>query len=335
MYMGSTSSSVNQKTHYIGYLCSNCRNPVIDIITIQFKAPVRTDKSGNVTEEYRQKAASALEKAEKELFSYFQNPTGDTYPRNASDNVSCHGWNVPCPVCENVESWQDRSLLRTQSVLSEITVFPNLESAYEWARAILVCRKSEADSVLSSTEELKHLLSTKEEVNAAQSSIRAELENGEAVQRVAELQKKKEQISSELKAQGIFSKERKRIQAELISCEEEIQSAEGRLANEKKRLEHELAKSEIQAKDCQLLQRHYANGGFLMRAEEALALRLQENDDTDDSGCAISLQPLPELASAMISTFEKNKDFISKVLALGILQKLTNSTTSQLEEDRK
>lgn len=329
---GTTSSSITQNTVFAGYICSNCRNPIIEIINIQSKAKGRTSGIGKVTEEeLEQKSAENIKNATDMLISYLLKPSENLYPKDKEDQVTYLGWNIPCPICGEIESWQDLKLLRTQPVLSEISIFNELESAYDWARVLLETRKNEADRISSSPELTDNLLRLEKDAIATQEKYREEWENGAAVQRVAMLKKRQEILSKDLKAQRAFSKERKSIQEELKNCEREIYAAEDALSKEHKWLECEIAKAEIKRKDCLVLRTCYADGGLLFQKEESIALRLCEKNEMNSTGHAISLRSLPRFASVKVSPFEENKELYEQILASSYLKLISGISTAQSE----
>lgn len=328
MSAGTTSGSITQNTIFVGYLCSHCQNPIVKIIKVQAKVTGRTSGLGKISEEeLAQKSASTTQRGIERMSSYLQNPSLQTYPAD-TEYISYLGWNIPCPVCDKFESWQTAQGLRTQAVLSDVHIFPSLDSAYEWAKTSLKKRKTEADLILSSAEKLDALLRLQEETVAIQKDLQAELESGEAVQQVAMLKKKHEELSKKLKALGIFSKDKKHTQKELENCEEEIQNAEKHLQNERKRLATEISKAEMKIGECQLLQIHYSDEGYLFRKEESIAVRLRKGDELDTAGYVVSLQQLPKLVSVQVSPFEENKDLLTNSLLSLLLEK-----TSELKEE--
>lgn len=325
---GTTSSMLSKATIYAGHICSHCQNPIVKIINVQAKAKGRTSGLGKTSEdELAQKSAVTTQKGVERLSSYLQNPSLQTYPED-TDHISYQGWNVACPVCGKYESWQTTHGLRTEPFLSQINTFPNMDSAYEWAKGTLQNRKNEADLILTSDEKKAVVLSLQEETIAMQCDLQVELENGEAVQQVSMLKKKHEELSKKLKGQGIFSKEKKYTQKELENCEEEIKNAEKQLKNESNRIKAEIAKAEIKIKECKLLQLHYADEGYLFRKEESFAVRLREIDEVGAAGYIVSLQPLPRFVSVQVSSFEKNKDLLNNALLSLLLEK-----TSELKGD--
>lgn len=270
--------------------------------------------------------AKLLKAGTTQLSSFLKKQTLETYPSDTG-GISYQGWSDPCPICKKDEVWQTIREFRKNPVQSTIYTFPNLESAYEWARNILAGRKAESDAIFSSPEKLSAHQHLQEEIIARQNRLRTEAENGPAAERVAILNAKYQELKQQLKAQGVFGKDKKALQQELDNCNEELLNARRHFNNGIARMEDEIAKADVELEKHKLLQIHYADECYLIRKEETIAIRLRKKEEQDKTALPVSLQPLPRIVSAEISSFDKNEPIVASAL----LSRLVNKNTAAKE----
>lgn len=296
-----TGTASSSYTVYVGYCCSKCANPVISRLTVQSEQTDSMNRLFGVTEnELNAQATAECAKLSQRLLQFLGDPKTTAAPPR--DKIK--GLNSPCPICGNLEPWQDQEMLWKIDAAEQIHIFHRFEDGYSWAQEMLRNRKQASEEALSDPAILQQAQNRGKEIEKQIANIHSEKESGIAAREVSLLSAQSAELEQKLQAASMFSKEKKSLKEELEQCQKSLAAAKAEYQNVSRQLDVQATKLKLEQTFSSFLGKPFLNQALLYENETSIALSLDDGG-AHDPVRTLSLSPVPKLVRYCVSSYAK------------------------------
>ena len=290
-----------------GYCCSECLNPTIALIS------VTAEKSGYIApiggmKKHQQRAdqsASDCAFMMRRVLSYLSDPLSQPYPDENIElqtDVSLIGFVSKCPICGNIEPWQDKKMRPKMEIADKICIFSSLQEGYSWAQDVLRQRKNDTDSVRGTNYDFQQNKERSRQLGTYIHELKENKRTCPEAQRVKALKAREKELQEQLSNLSLF-KSSKALNESIADCQANIKEAEAALKAVQDQADINIAKKRKELLWLSWVDRGLPDKIVLCENRNRIVLRFTAAEDQGRDNSGVSLTPLPVVSHYRVSEY--------------------------------
>lgn len=273
--MSTTYTSYKEAVIPITYICSCC------IGVIRLDIHIKANASSLSQAKAEQIASKALSNETKDFLLFLKNPgVSEHIPFNHSRDhayVSITGLSESCPICKAHESWQSNETLSLFKLGENSPVIhSNDGEANRWVKKIMRGRIANYEAILSNAAKVNELKKKKESLSAQLESFKSDLDSGAPVRELQIMQKKREELSNNIKSYSLFSAERGEEKKKIEALDIQIRDQKAAVEQLKKSIEERIPILEKELYEINDIFAQYTNYAVRIRGDNSTAYVLEK-----------------------------------------------------------